>query len=108
MKDRFYCRVRQNVREGLRYYYEVLQIDYTTLLTKARTIEAEKSPSISTHTVTMKSTSTIESGATNQTNELTKQMSELIAIVKNQQVQNTKSRSKSNNRVNEQEKYQGP
>ena len=43
----------------------------------------------------------------NLTNELTKQMSEPIAIVKNQQVQNTKSRSKSNNRVNEQEKYQG-
>ena len=33
LKDRFYYGVRQNVREGLRYYYEVLQADYTTLLT---------------------------------------------------------------------------
>ena len=51
LKDRFYYGVRQNVREGLRYYYEVLQADYTTLLTKARTIEAEKFPSIPAHTV---------------------------------------------------------
>ena len=49
LKDRFYYGVRQNVREGLRYYYEVLQADYTTLLTKARSIEAEKSTSASTH-----------------------------------------------------------
>ena len=55
----------------------------------------------------MKSASTIETGATNQTNELSKQMSELITIVKNQQVQNTKSGNKSNHRVNGQEKYQG-
>ena len=40
LKDRFYYEVRQNVREGLRYYYKVLQADYTTLLTKARSIEA--------------------------------------------------------------------
>ena len=38
----------------------------------------------------MKSASTIEEGATNQTDELTRQMNELIMIVKNQQVQNTK------------------
>ena len=104
LKDRFYYGVRQNIREGLRYYYEVLQVDYTTLLTKARTTEAEKSPSIAAHTVTMKSASTIEAGATNQTNELTKQMSELITIVKNQQVQNTKVETKA---TNGQEKYQG-
>ena len=55
----------------------------------------------------MKSASTIEAGATNQTNELTKQISELITIVKNQQVQNTKSGNKSNHRVNDKEKYQG-
>ena len=55
LKDRFYYGVRQNVREGLRYYYEVLQADYTTLLTKARSIEAEKSTSTTAHVVTMKS-----------------------------------------------------
>ena len=86
LKDRFYYRVRQNVREGLRYYYKVLQADYTTLLTKARSIEAEKSTSISTHTMTMKSASTMETGAKNQTDELTRQMNELITIIKNQQV----------------------
>ena len=108
LKDRFYYGVRQNVREGLRYYYEVLQADYTTLLTKARTIEAEKSPSTSAHTVIMKSASTIESGTTNQTDELTRQMNELITIVKNQQVQNTKGGNKSSShRVNGQEKYKG-
>ena len=31
LKNRFYYGVRQNVGEGLRYYYEVLQADYTTL-----------------------------------------------------------------------------
>ena len=41
LKDGFYYGVRQNVREGLRYYYEVLQADYTALLTKTRSIEAE-------------------------------------------------------------------
>ena len=41
LKDRLYYGARQNVREGLRCYYEVLQADYTTLLTKARSIEAE-------------------------------------------------------------------
>ena len=65
LKDRFYYGVRQNVREGLRYYYEVLQADYTTLLTKARSIEAEKSTSTATHAVTMKSASTMETGAKN-------------------------------------------
>ena len=108
LKDRFYYGVRQNVKEGLRYYYEVLQADYTTLLTKARSIEAEKSTSTTTHAVTMKSASTIEAGATNQTDELTRQMNELIMIVKNQQVQNTKGGNKnSNNRFNGQEKYKG-
>ena len=67
LKDRFYYGVRQNVREGLRYYYEVLQADYTTLLTKARSIEAETSTSTATHAVTMKSASTMEGGAMNQT-----------------------------------------
>ena len=108
LKDRFYYGVRQNVREGLRYYYEVLQADYTTLLTKARSIEAEKSTSAATHTVTMKSASTMETGAKNQTDELTRQMNELITIVKNQQVQNTKGGNKnSSNRYNVQDKLKG-
>ena len=87
LKDRFYYGVRQNVRESLRYYYEVLQTDYTTLLTKARSIEAEKSTSAATYTMTIKSASTMEAEAKNQTDELTRQMNELITIVKNQQVQ---------------------
>ena len=108
LKDRFYYGVRQNVREGLGYYYEVLQADYTTLLTKARSIEAEKSTSAATHTVTMKSASTMETGAKNQTDELTRQMNELITIVKNQQVQNTKGGNKnSSNRYNVQDKLKG-
>ena len=108
LKDRFYYEVRQNVREGLRYYYKVLQADYTTLLTKPRSIEAEKSTSTTTQAVTMKSASTIEAGATDQTDELTRQMNELITIVKNQQVQNTKGGNKnSSNRFNGQEKYKG-
>ena len=90
LKDRFYYGVKQNVREGLRYYYEVLQADYTTLLTKARSIEAEKSIPATTHAVTIKSASTTETGVTNQNSELTRQMNELITIVKNQQIQNTK------------------
>ena len=108
LKDRFYYGVRQNVREGLRYYYEILQADYTTLLTKARSIEAEKSTSTTTHAVTMKSVSTIETGTVNQTNEFTRQMNELITIVKNQQVQNAKGGNKNNgNRYNGQDKYKG-
>ena len=57
LKDRFYYGVRQNIREGLRYYYEVLQADYTTLLTKARSIEAEKFTSTTAHVVTIISAS---------------------------------------------------
>ena len=106
LKDKFYYGMRQNVREGLRYYYKVLQADYTTLLTKARSIEAEKSTSTTTHAVTMKSASTTEAGVTNQTSELTRQMNELIAIVENQQVQNTKGGSRnSSNRFNAQDKF---
>ena len=108
LKDRLYYGVRQNVREGLRYYYKVIQADYTTLLTKARSIEAEKSTSTATHTVTMKSASTMETGSKNQTDELTRQMNELITIVKNQQVQNTKGGNKnSSNRYNGQDKFKG-
>ena len=32
LKDQFYYGVKQSVREGLQYYYEVVQVDYTTLL----------------------------------------------------------------------------
>ena len=106
LKDRFYYGVRQNVRGGLRYYYEVLQADYTTLLTKARSIEAKKSTSTATHAVTMKSASTMEAGVMKQTNELTRQMNEIITIVKNQQVQNTKGGNKnSSNGYNGQDKF---
>ena len=42
----------------------------------------------------------METGAKNQTDELTRQMNELITIVKNQQVQNTKGGNKnSSNRL---------
>ena len=108
LKDRFYYGVRQNVREGLRYYYEVLQADYTILLTKARSIEAEKSTSITAHVVTKKSASAEGASATNQTDELAKQMNELITIVKNQQVQNVKGGNKNNStRYNAQAKFKG-
>ena len=61
LKDRFYYGVRQNVREGLRYYYEVLQADYTALLTKARSIEAEKSNITSGTSAVVKSATSVES-----------------------------------------------
>ena len=106
LKDRFYDGVRQNVREGLRYYYEVLQADYMTLLTKARSIEAEKSTSTTIQTVTIKSASTTEIDATSQKEILTRQMKELMTIVKNQQLQNTKGGSRNgSNRFNAQDKF---
>ena len=60
LKDQFYYNVRQNVREGLQHYYEVLQADYTMLLTEARSIEAEKSTSTSATTVTLKPAASID------------------------------------------------
>ena len=60
LKDRFYYGVRQNVSEGLQYYYEVLQANYTILLTKARSIEAEKSTSISATSMTLKSATSMD------------------------------------------------
>ena len=108
LKDRFYYGVKQNVREGLRYYCEVLQADHATLLTKARSIAAEKSIPTTAHAVTVKSASTTETGVTNQNSELTRQMNELINIVKNQQVQNTKGGNQNNgSRYNRQDKYKG-
>ena len=77
------------------------------MLTKARSIEAEKSISTTTHAVTMKSASTTEAGATNQTSELARQMNELITIVKNQQVQNIKSGNKNSSNGYGQDKYKG-
>ena len=85
----------------------VLQADYTTLLTKARSIEAEKSTSISTPatSVTVKSAVPLETITETQTDNLNKQMSELITIVKNQQVQMSKDQKKSNgNNYNGQDK----
>ena len=46
--------------KGLRYYYEVLGADYTTLLIKARSIEAEKSVNTSTTLVTLKSATPVD------------------------------------------------
>ena len=55
---------------------------------------------------TIKSASVTETGVTNHTNELTRQMKELITLVKNQQVQNTKGGSRnSSNRFNVQDKF---
>ena len=64
----------------MRYYKQIIQL----CLQKARSIEAEKSTSTATHALTMKSASTMEAGAMKQTEELTRQMNELITIVKNQ------------------------
>ena len=55
----------------------------------------------------MKSASTMEAGATNQTSELTRQMNELITMVKNHQVQNTKSGNKNSSNGYGQDKYRG-
>ena len=77
LKDRFYYGVRQNVREGLRYYYEVLQADYTALLTKARSIQAEKLALTSTSTMTMKSATQMRSKPS-CIEDLNQQMNELI------------------------------
>ena len=56
----------------------------------------------------MKSASTMEAGTMNQTDELTRQMNELITIVKNQQVQNPKGEDRnSSNRYNVQDKLKG-
>ena len=55
----------------------------------------------------MKSAATMEAGATNQTSELARQMNELITIVKNQQVQNTKSGNKNSSNGYGQDKYKG-
>ena len=92
LKDRFYYGVQQNVHEGLRYYYEVLGADYTTLLIKARSIEAEKSVNTSTTSATLKSAVPVDQ--TSQNSNLEKQIGELIAIMKNQQVQNSKQQGK--------------
>ena len=92
LKDRFYYGVQQNVREGLRYYYEVLGADYTTLLIKARSIEAEKSINTPTTSVTLKSATPVNQ--TGQNGDLGKQIGELITIMKNQQVQNSKEQGK--------------
>ena len=49
-----------NVIEGLQYYYEVLQADYTTLLTKARFVGAEKSIPTSATSVTLRSAAPVD------------------------------------------------
>ena len=82
LKDRFYYGVRQSVREGLRYYYEVLQANYTTLLTKARSIESDKSTSTPATSATLKSAAPVDTNPIIQSEDLSKQVSELITIVK--------------------------
>ena len=97
LKDRFHYGVRQSVREGLQYYYKVLQADYTILLTKASSIEAEKSTSTSATSVTLKSAAPVDTNKIIQSEDLSRQKSELITIVKNQQVQMSKDQKKINN-----------
>ena len=97
LKDRFYYGVRQNVREGLRYYYEVLQADYTALLTKARSIEAEKSNITSGTSAIAKSATSVESDTDSGIANLSKTMSELITIVKGQQVKGSNRQNRNNN-----------
>ena len=94
LKDCFYYGVRPNVREGLFYYYEVLQADYTTLLTKARSVEAEKSTATTVASVNLKSATSVDANPINSNDELNKQISELITIVRNQQVQSSKEQNK--------------
>ena len=64
----------------------MLQADYTALLTKARSIEAEKSNSISGTSAIVKSATSVESDTDSGIANLSKTMSELITIVKGQQV----------------------
>ena len=59
---------------------------------KARSIEAEKSVNTSTTSVTLKSAIPVDQ--TSQNSNLEKQIGELIAIMKNQQVQNSKEQGK--------------
>ena len=61
-------------------------------LIKARSIEAEKSVNTSTTLVTLKSATPVNQ--TGQNGDLGKQIGELITIMKNQQVQNSKEQGK--------------
>ena len=97
LKDRFYYGVRQNVREGLWYYYEVLQTDYTSLLTKARSIEAEKSNVTSGTSAVVKSATPLESDTDSGLANLSKTMSQPITIVKGQEVKGSKGQNRNNN-----------
>ena len=90
LKDQFYYGVRQSVRESLRYYYDVLQADYTTLLSKARSIEEEKSTSMPAISATLKSAAPVDTNPITQSEDLSKQMNELINIVKTHQAQMSK------------------
>ena len=86
--------VSDNIREGLRYYYEVLQADYTALLTKARSIEAEKSNIISGTSAVGKSATSVESDTDSDIANLSKTMSELIMIVKGLQVKGSNGQNR--------------
>ena len=85
LRDNFYYGIRQNVTEGLRYYYDVIQADYTALLTKHRSIEAEKSNVASGTPAIAKSVASVKSDKDLGIENLSKTMSELITIVKVQQ-----------------------
>ena len=77
------------------------------MLTKARSIEAEKCTSTSAPTVSAKSAAHIDSDSVSQGNDLSKQMSELITIVKNQQAQMSKDQTKVNNYNGQDKKFKG-
>ena len=102
-RDRFYYSVRQNVREALRYYYEVSKADYTALLTKARSIETEKLALTSTLTMTMKSATQMRSKPS-CIEDLNQQMNKLMTMVKDQKV---KDRKRENKNVSNRKTYNG-
>ena len=97
LKDGFYYGVRQNIREGLRYYYEVLQADYTALLTKARSIKAEKSNIASGTSAIAKSAASVMSDTDSGIENFSKTMSEFITIVKGQQEKGSTRQNRNNN-----------
>ena len=84
------------MREGLKYYYEVLQADYTALLS----IEAGKSNVASGTPAIAKSTASVKSHTDSSIENLSKTMSELTTIVKGQQEKGSiwQIRNNNNNR----------
>ena len=67
----------------------MVQADYTMLPTKAKSIESEKSTSMSATLTTLKSAASIGTDIESRNEDLNRKMSELIMIVKIQQVQSS-------------------